>query len=320
MHGSNNKKRTSMIRLITIALFSTALACAQDASENYRLGPGDRISVNLRNIKEIEIKPATLEQDGSIELQYVGRLLAEGMSTRQLATEIELRLKPIVRQPSASVEIIEYGSQPVSVLGAVNKPGVHQLRGSKKLVDVLSMAEGLKPEAGNVIKITRPKASGDIPLPNRKRDPTAEFAMADVNIRALLDASTPEANIVIKPHDVITVPRADLVYVLGNVRKPGGFPLTERGDITVLQAISLSEGIQLNSAPESSRILRKTGESGTVVEVPIDVKKILASGAPDQHLLPNDILYIPSSATKAVGLRALEAGLQIATGVVIWRR
>ncbi len=287
---------------------------------NYLLGPGDQVSVSLRDRKEIEIRPAFIDLDGAIDFQYAGRIRAEGLTTEQLAREIEAKLTSIVQSPKVTVEVSEYGSQPVSVLGAVNRPGVHQLRGSKNLVEVLSMAEGLKTEAGNVIKITRPKSSGPIPLTNVKEDPTGQFTTAEVSAKGLMDASAPEANIPIRPHDVITVPRAQLVYVLGNVRRPGGFPLTERESITVLQALSMAEGVAPGAVTQSARILRASGSSAPRVEVAIDVKKMLANAAPDQPLLPNDILFIPNSATRAVGIRILETGLQMATGVVIWGR
>jgi polysaccharide export outer membrane protein len=293
---------------------------APPAAANYRLGPGDRIAVLLRDLKEIEIKPAYVQLDGTVDLQHAGVIKAQDLSVIELSRQIEDRLKGIIREPKVSVELLEYGSQPVSVLGAVNKPGVHQLRGGKNLVEVLSLAEGMKAEAGNVIKITRSRAYGEIPLPNNHGDPTGEYSTAEVGIKALLEAKTPESNIPIRPHDVISVPRADLVYVLGNVRKPGGFPLAEREAITVLQAISLAEGIQPASAPKSARILRPSGGDGPAQELALDVKAILDNKAPDRRLQPNDILYIPSSGAKALGLRALDAGIQIGTGVVIWRR
>ena len=310
--------RFLLITPLLVAALSAQGSPAPKPEANYLLGPGDRIAIHLRDLKEIEIRPAYLELDGTVELQHVGKIRAADLSTSQLAREIESRLKPIIREPNVYVEVVEYGSQPVSVLGSVNKPGVHQLRGNKNLVDVLSMAEGMKPEAGNMIKITRPRASGDIPLPNCHLDPTGEFNTAEVGIKALLEAKTPEANIRIRPHDVISVPRADLVYILGNVKKPGGFPLAEREAITILQAISMSEGILPSSAPQNARILRSAGVTGPSKEIPIDVKLILSQKSPDQPLLPNDILYIPTSAAKSFGLRALEAGIQMGTGLVIF--
>ncbi|MGD1091598.1 MAG: polysaccharide biosynthesis/export family protein [Bryobacteraceae bacterium] len=319
---------TETLCRIGVLLVVAHSACAVSAQTvapispagSYLLGPGDQITVSVRDRKEIEIKPAFVGLDGTVDLQYAGTIRAEGLSTEQLAREIEAKLSSIVLNPKVTVEISEYGSQPVSILGAVNKPGVHQLRGRKSLVEVLSLAEGLKSEAGNVIKITRPKASGPIPLVNAKEDATGQFTTAEVSAKGLMDASIPEANIQIHPHDVITVPRAELIYVLGNVRKPGGFPLAERESITVLQALAMAEGVQPAAATQSARILRASGSSAPPVEIAIDVKKILANTAPDQPLRPNDVLFIPNSATKSMGIRILETSLQMATGVVIWGR
>jgi polysaccharide export outer membrane protein len=133
---------------------------------------------------------------------------------------------------------------------------VHQLRGLKSLVEVLAMAEGLRIEAGNMIKITRLKAAGPLPLPGAHLDSTGEFTTGDVGVKALLEARVPELNVRIRPRDVISVPRADLIYVLGNVRKPGGFPLTERESLTVLQALSMAEGVDPLGAPQKTRIIR----------------------------------------------------------------
>lgn len=305
-----------------LAVFAAAMLAQQPSggTTNYLLGPGDQISIHLGDLKELEIKPAVIGLDGTVVMAHVGKIQAEGRSTEELAREVEQRLSNIVRQPHVTVEVSEYGSQPVSVLGAVNKPGVHQLRGRKNLVEVLSMAEGLKNEAGNVIKITRPFSAGTIPLTNSRKDASGQFTTAEVNVKALLEATMPETNILIRPHDVISVPRAELVYVMGSVRKPGGFPLAERESITVLQAIAMAEGVDPTAAPANAKILRTTELASNAKELPINVKRILSNQAPDQPLQPNDVLFIPNSATKSVSLRILEAGIQMGTGVVIWRR
>ncbi len=294
-------------------------ASSMDAGATYLLGPGDRVNVNVRDLKEIEIRPGLVELDGTIELQHAGRLQAEGLTTLELAREIEKNLSRIVREPRVTVEVTEYGSQPVSILGAVNKPGVHQLKGGKNLVEVLALAEGLKPEAGNVIKITRSKAAGRIPLANAKEDSTGQFTTAEVGVKSLLEATSPEENIAIRPRDIISIPRASVIYIMGSVRKPGGFPLAEKESISVLQAIALAEGMVPTAAPQNARILRASA-NGPATEVQVDVRMILQNKQPDQPLRPNDVLVIPNSAAKNAGMRALEVAIQMATGIVIWGR
>ena len=305
------------------ALFAAAVvarAASEPTSGSYLLGPGDRVAVTVADLKELEIKPTLIDLDGTLDLPYAGRLKAAGLTCAQLSVAIEQNLLSIVRQPKVRTEVVEFGSQPVSILGAVNKAGIHQLRGARNLVEALAMAEGIKPEAGNLVKITRVKASGPLPLPGARLDATGEFMTGDVSLKALLEARTPELNILIRPHDVIAVPRADLIYVLGNVRKPGGFALAERESMTILQALSLAEGIDALGSPQNARIIRSAVAGAPPSEVAIDVKKILAGKLPDQPMRPNDIVFVPNSRSKSVGMRALEAGIQMGTGIAIFRR
>ncbi|MEO8099672.1 MAG: polysaccharide biosynthesis/export family protein [Acidobacteriota bacterium] len=302
-----------------LALLS-AFAFHVHAATAYVLGPGDRISVTLRDLKEIEFQPTSLAPDGTVEFQYAGRLQAGGLTTEQLAREIETRLQSVVRNPKVVVEITEYGSQPVSVLGSVHKPGLHQLRGGKTLLEVLSMAEGLTTEAGNTILVTRPISSGPIPLAIATTDSAGNFSVASIGLKKLLDGSNPEGNILIRPNDVISVPRSELIYVVGNVRKPGGFTLLERESVSALQALALAEGMDSTAAPEHARILRPIEDGKQRKEIVLDLRKILSNQAPDQMLQPNDILFIPNSAIKSASRRAMEVGIQMATGVVIFRR
>jgi polysaccharide biosynthesis/export protein len=313
--------RSFLLASLLFARLALVLAAQEPHSEStYVLGPGDQISVTVRDVKELEIKPSVIALDGTVEFAYTGKIAAAGMTTDQLAREIEQRLRKVVRNPKIMVDVSEYGSQPVSILGAVNKPGVHQLHGRKTLVEVLSLAEGLKSDAGNGIKITRPASSGSIPLQNARPNVSGQFSTAEINIKALLEATAPETNILIRPDDVISVPKAELIYVMGNVKKPGGFPLSERESITVLQALAMAEGIDATGAAGRARILRNPEHQGKAQEVPIDVKKILANEAPDQALQPNDVLFIPDSKARSASLRILEAGLQMGTGLVIYRR
>ena len=255
-----------------------------------------------------------------MEFSHAGRFPAVGLTCREVAAHMERKLAAIVREPRVRCEVTEYGSQPVSILGAVNKPGTQQLRGTRNLVDVLAMGEGLKLEAGNVIKVTRRKSSGPLPLPGARQDASGEFATGEVSIKALMEARVPELNIPIRPHDVISVPRADLIYVMGNVKKPGGFPLAERESMTVLQALALAEGVDGLAAAQHARVVRSLEPGTPRQEIAVDVKKILAGKLPDQELRPNDILFVPSSRARSAGLRALEVGIQLGTGIAIFRR
>jgi polysaccharide biosynthesis/export protein len=126
-------------------------------------------------------------------------------------------------------------------------------------------------------------------------------------------------NLVIHSGDVVTIPRAKLVYVIGQVRKPGGFVLRDPREMSVLKALSMAEGLMPNAALGNARILRQTEPHAQRKEIFVDVKAILAGKSADQELLPDDVLLVPTSTAKTVAMRLLETGIQMGTGLVIWR-
>src|SRR5205814_10217055 len=117
------------------------------------------------------------------------------------------RLKSYLLNPTVSVTIVEYHSQPVSILGAVNKPGVHQLQGRLRLFEALSLADGLRPDAGDQIKITRGKGWGSLRLEGAITYPSGEYSIGSVSTKSVMEAANPEKNIDLKPYDVISVPK-----------------------------------------------------------------------------------------------------------------
>jgi polysaccharide export outer membrane protein len=218
------------------------------------------------------------------------------------------------------VNITEFRSQPVSVLGAVKTPGVYPLRGPKTLMEVLSAAGGLEPDAGNTLKITRQAANGAIPLAGARMDASGRFSIAEVSLRGLMDANDPRNNIPIYPNDVLTVPRGRLVYVMGEVQKPGGYVLRDDENASILQVLAMSSGLLRTASAKNARILRAVPNQPQRVELPVNVSRILQGKAEDLKLKPDDILFVPTSAPKNAALRGVEAAIQIGTGVVIWRR
>jgi polysaccharide export outer membrane protein len=324
--------RTHGSRCLVLGILLAAAACAQQAASEkakgepaalrstYVLGPGDQILVHAVEAEEISDKPVRIGDDGFVRLALVGRIRAGGLTLAQFESELIGSLKQYLRQPEVSVTISEFRSQPVSVIGKVRNPGVHQLEGNKTLVEMLSLAGGLADDAGPVIKVTRQLEWGRLPLPGAADDPTGRFSVGEVNLKSILDADNPEQNILIRPHDVISVPRAELVYVVGQVMRSGGFVLNERESMSALQALSLAGGLDRAASPRNARVLRtKAGAAGRV-EIAVNLKKILDGSAPDVPLQADDILFIPDSTPKKAGLRALEAAIQAGTGLVIWRR
>jgi polysaccharide export outer membrane protein len=288
------------------------------ASLSPELGPGDVIAIHALHVPEISKDPMRLSEGGSIELPMIGAIQAVGMTPTQLAAEIRKRLDSFVRSPEVSVDLVEVKSRPVSVMGAVKSPGVYQLNAQKRLLEVLAGAGGVDESAGSVIHISRPHSSGAIPVPGATE--SADYYSAQINLPDLAEGRNPQNNLAILPHDVITVPRAKLVYVIGEVRKSGGFVLRERENISVLQAISLAEGLTVTAGSRNAKIIRPAENGAEKTELAVNVKNILAGKTPDVPMHPNDILFIPNSAAKNATIRGLESAIQMGTGLVIWHK
>ena len=295
------------------------LAQAQ-ADNSYTLGPDDQIKIWALGVEEVTDKPLRIDPSGNIDVPQAGQIHAAGMTVEQLRSELINRFSKQVLRPQVTVEITEYGSQPVSVVGAVNQAGVKQVQGRKTLMEVLSLAGGLRQDAGSTVTISRQIEYGPIPLLNAKPDPTGKYSVAEVGVKDLMSGKRPAENIPILPHDTVTVTTADVVYVMGEVKKAGEVTLKDRPTISVLQALASAEGYGPTPAPQNAKIVRLSPDSPDRVEIPVDLRKVVAGKAEDIAMRPNDILVVPPSAPKKIALRVTEAAIQTATGVIIWRR
>jgi polysaccharide export outer membrane protein len=285
----------------------------------YVLGPDDQIVIRAFKAEELSDKPIMIGPDNLISVQLIGTIRAGGLTVRQLENDITVRLAEYVREPMVSISVTEYRSQPVSVLGDVNNPGVHELRGQTSLLRMLSLAGGLKPDAGYHIKIVRRAEWGAIPLPGAVSDSSGKFSVAELNIKDLLEARRPEDNISVRPYDTITVPKADLIYVVGEVNKSGAFVLNEKNSMSVLQAVSRAEGLKPGAASHKARLLRPVPGSERKTELPLDIANMMKGSAPDVPLYPNDVLFVPNNAAKSWGMRTLDAMINVGTGIAIYR-
>ncbi len=285
---------------------------------SYVLGPEDQITVRVFAADDIPDKPVQIDNDGSVTLPMIGQVHAAGLTVEQLQANLVTAYKKYFKDPQVTVQVNDFRSQPVSVAGNVTTPGVVQLRGNRNLMEVLGQAGGLRADAGDSVLITRSLNEGPIPVAGAFTDPTGKYSVAHIDIRAVMSGKNPEGNILIKPHDVITVPRARLVYVLGNVTRPGGYVMTENETMSLTQAIALAGGWDHSAALSGARILRADG-GPTREQIPADVKKIMQNKAPDLQMRPDDILYIPNSLTKTVTARGVEAAIGIGTGLLIWK-
>ena len=311
----------TVLAVIAGAFGNAQAAPTAPAPSSYVLGADDLISVRILQAPDLADKPIRIDLNGFIDLPFVGRVRAAGATVEGLRTELESKFSAIIREPQISVNIEEFRSQPVSVIGAVITPGVHQIRGHKSLVEVLALAGGLRQDAGNSLMLTRRKEWGAIPLVSATSDPTGNFSVATIELKTLMEAKDPAVNILVQPDDVISVPKAEMVYVIGEVPRTGGFVLNERKSMSLLEALSLAGGVNHGtSSPENSKILRLTPDSETRAEIAVNLKQVLQGKGEDIQLRPGDILFIPGSAAKRAAIRALEAVIQAGTGLAVYRR
>jgi len=286
----------------------------------YRLGADDQVFIEALHVPIAKDRPLRIDSSGYLTVPFAGRVEAAGRTVEQLQNDLVEKLRPFIRKPEVSVSIAEYHSQPVSVAGPVNNPGVYQLQGYRTLMEILSMAGGAKPEAADTVRITRRVQCAALPLASVRRDTSGQYVVGEVSLQNLLEAKNPTENPEICPRDVITLARAPLVYVMGEVRKPGGFPLREREQASVLEAISMAEGLLRTASASGVRILRMRPDGAARTEIAVNLKNIQNGTAPDVPVQPNDILVVPNNTPRNAMLRAAEAAVQMGTGVVIWRR
>ena len=284
----------------------------------YVLGPDDEISIRVIESEEISEEPFRIDPGGDISLPLVGRVRAAGRTPQRLETELTERLRAFIHEPQVLVRVSQFRSQPVSVIGAVNNPGIHQLEGHKSLIEILSLAGGPRQDAGHTVKITRRREWGPIPLESAADDPSGRFQVAEVSLEAVMEARNPEENVLIMPNDVISVPRAEMIYVIGGVERSGGFVLHEKENVTVLQALALAGGLTRTAAKKNAKILRPAEGDAERTEITINLKDIMAGRSQDVVLERDDILFVPHSGGKRAAQRGVEAGIAMLTGVVIW--
>ena len=289
-------------------------------SADYVLGPEDQIHIHVVDMEDIPDKPIRIDPNGNIDLPLLGPIHASGMTAGQLRATVMDGLKRFVRSPMVSVSVVEFHSKPITVLGAVNNPGVHQVEGPRTLLEALSMAGGVRPDAGSTLTLTRKSESGPIPLQDARKSLDGKFSVATLDIDRLMAMKDPANNITVLPNDVISVSTAALIWVMGEVKKPGGFTLHSHEKISALQALAMAEGPQKTAAPKRASISREQEPGKPRVYLQADLSAIMQGKAPDVPLQANDILMSPNNEARNAALRAMELAIQIGTGVVIFRR
>jgi polysaccharide export outer membrane protein len=298
---------------------NSALSSGAPADSNYVLGPEDVINVDVFNLPELS-KTVRVANDGMVTLPLIGRVQAAGFTAEELRKELADKWgENYLQDPQVTVFISEFKAKPVSVIGAVERPGLYPLTGRRTLIEMLSLAGGFGKRgtspAGRTVLVTRKSGFGDLqPVDGMHvRGPD----QIEIDLNRLLYTRDEKLNLEIRPLDIISVSKAEVVYVTGAVNRPGGFVLDDRPSLTVLQAVSMAQGLTFGAAKKSARIIR-TNQDGSKREVPIDLSKILRGRGEDTPLLADDVLFIPEDAKKIVAQKGVDTGLAALTGWLIW--
>jgi polysaccharide export outer membrane protein len=296
-----------------------APATAVVASEKYVLGAGDSISVQARDAEELTGLQFRIDEDGQIRLPMVGLIEAADKTLHEVELELERKLAKYYVDPQVRITVTEYRSRPVSVLGAVRNPGVISLQGQTTLLQALLAAGDRREDAGSYAIVSRRLSEGRLPLPDARVDPTGEYHVARVDISGLYSGENPAANFVVEAHDVISVEKAEIVYVMGKVNRAGGFVLEGDQEISVLTAIAMAEGWNPEASPSNAVILRPSATTSRRREISVNLKKVMKGEEEDLLLQPEDILFIPSSKSKKVIQTLATSSIALVTSVAVWR-
>jgi polysaccharide biosynthesis/export protein len=308
----DGKRRISSVVVLSFAL---ALACAAEEppktgtplnathaadATHIRIGPGDLLEIKVFDVPELE-QTVRVSDAGDASLMLLGALHLEGLTALEAQRLIEslLRQSNFILAPQISVTIREYATQGVSVLGEVRKPGVYQVLGTRTVLDIISEAGGTTPWAAPQATIKR-RNSEDRVTASLSNEPS-ELLAREVELR---------------PGDTVIVPKAGIVYVLGDVGRPGGYLMQNSGRVSLLEAVALAQGPNRTAAKKQIRLIHKN--SGGVHETTLDLDRVLRGRAADPELQPEDIVYIPASIPKSLLMRT-PAVVQSATAAAVYQ-
>jgi polysaccharide export outer membrane protein len=264
-----------------------------------RIGDNDLLGVTVYDAPPLT-GPVRVSQEGDIRLPMVKQpIRAAGLYPQDLETEIAATLvkDQLLVNPIVTVTIIEYDSRPITVVGAVKLPVTFQAMGNVTLLDAISRAQGLTDDAGSEILI-----SCQTPGPDGKETTLTRR----VQVRSLFDNTNPALNVQLHGGELVRVPEAGRVFVVGDVKKPGFYLISDGSQSSIMKALALSEGLG-DHAGHTAYIYRQEGAAAGRNEIPVQLKKIMDRKSPDVTLEANDILYIPDSNGRRISAKVLES-------------
>jgi polysaccharide export outer membrane protein len=266
------------------------------------IGPGDSLEIGEYHTPEfrsaVRVSPA-----GTVTLPMIGEMQLGGLDEQAAARAIEAALmaKGMLLHPLVSVLVVAYAGQDVSVLGEVARPGVYPYSVHHRLLDLIAAASGLAPGAGRLVNVF-----------SRSDPETPHAVVLDPNGTDKSSDHNPE----LSPGDTVQVSRSGLVYVVGDVIRPGGFPVDPVHGLTVVQALALAWGPTQNAATGKGLLIREQKGGRTLTA--LNVKRLLRGQDPDLPVEDGDILFVPDSLAKNLVNRTMESAIQSAIGVTIY--
>ena len=258
------------------------------------LGPGDLLEISVLGVEELH-QLERVNTQGEITVAYLGSLQVEGRTVTDLETLIStgLERQEIVVNPQVSVMVKEYHSQPVFVLGAVNAPGRYQVTRPLTLIEVLALAGGIDEEnaAGHVL-LRRAKPTG----PEGTKPEIIRVGLSE-----LLEDEDPEQNVPILGGDTVNVPIriVKMFYLIGDVNQPGAYEFPASGELHLTQALAWAGGA-MKTAKSDKSVLFRYGSEGQREEIPVNLKQILKGEEDDWLIQPEDVIFVPGSASKNI--------------------
>ena len=289
------------------------------------IGSGDLIHIEVFDVPELS-RDLRVSERGEITYPLIpGKIPASGLTSYQLEQKVAQLLieNGLVSHPQVSVFVKEQYSQPVSLVGAVQRPMVYQIIRPTTLLELLAQAGGVTDEAGSVVIVTR--MGHPIPDKNDAAGPIDTTApdtqTITIRLQDLLESGNPVYNISVFGGDTVSVPRAGIVYVVGGgIAQPGGYVLQSHGEqVTVLKAVALAHGLTGFAKADQAVIMRNNTDTGQKDMIPVHIKQIQNQKTDDVTMKSNDILYIPDSKGLKVLARGAEAALTVGTGLAIYR-
>ena len=291
----------------TFAQQNTTVASAVERSPKpatddtrYRIGAGDVLAIIVRKAPELSLEAVRVDQRGMIHIPMItGEIMAACRTETELASQIASLYLEYKNNPSVDVFVREFQSRPVAVIGAINAAGQFRLQRQVRLLELLSFAGGPSAAAGRIINVIH---TGGPNICEKDPDAASDNSIPqNVAVYKLTDTlkGKDDANPFVQPGDIVSLPEADQIFVVGYVYSPRAIPLKDK-PITISRAIAMAGGPQRESKTNHIRIVRQLGDSERKQVLIVDLKAIEKQKAEDIVLLPNDIVEVPSSTGKMI--------------------